>query len=63
MANTQQLFPRRLIVFLMGGSEGKSICTVKTADLTKEVIADNELTSSTMPFPVVQTNVLHLNGK
>lgn len=44
-------------------SEGKSGCTVKTAELTKEVITDNELTSSKMLFHVVQTNILHLNGK
>lgn len=46
-----------------GVSAGKSVCTVKTADLTKEVIADNELTSSKMLFHVLQTNILHLNGK
>lgn len=46
-----------------GFSEGKSVCTAKTAELTKKVITDHELTSSKMLFHVVQTNILYLNGK
>ena len=63
MANMQYLFFRGLIVFLIGVfQKARAFVLQKTAELTKEVITDNELTSSKMLFHMVQTNILHPNG-
>jgi hypothetical protein len=56
-------FPRDTHPSHGGFSGGKNACIVKPAELTKEVIASNELATSKILFHVPQTNISYLNGK